>query len=60
MLRLILKRKLSVRHSGLQSEHFETVDIGVPELQALLLRGGSGMEEYDFTHLVGVEIKDTP
>lgn len=60
MLRFILKRTVSDRHSGLQSEHFETVDIDVPELQALLLRGGSGMDEYDFTQLVGVEIKDTP
>ena len=60
MLRFILKRKVSDRHSGAVTEHFETIDIDAPDLQALLLRGGSGMDEYDFTQLVGVEIKDTP
>lgn len=56
MIRFILKRKTSSRHSGLETEDFETLDVECGLLQAALQRGGHGMDEYDHTELVGVEI----
>jgi len=57
VIRFIIKRKVLDRHSECESERFETLDVDVPELEAVLLRGGTGMNEHDISHLVGVEIR---
>jgi hypothetical protein len=56
MIRLIIKRKILDRHSDLASESFETIDCECPELEAVLQRGGAGMNSYDYSQLVGVEV----
>lgn len=60
MIRFILKRKFKDDISYLQSEHFETLLLDVPELQSVLCRGGSSQHGYDATDLVGVSIEDAP
>lgn len=56
MLRFILKREINDRYSELKSEYLETILIKCEELENMLIRGGKGMNEYDYTSLVGVEI----
>lgn len=56
MIRFIIKRKLNDRMSGLQSEGLETFDAECPELERVLLGGGTGQEQYDYRELLGVEI----
>ena len=58
MIRFIIKRKVLDRNSECESERFETLDVDVPELEAVLLRGGTGMSAHDISHLVGVEIRE--
>ena len=56
MIRFVIRRKVLDRHSGLESERLETLDCECPELQSALMRGGYGMNEYDHSSLVGVEL----
>jgi hypothetical protein len=56
MVRFILKRVIKDNASGLESEHFETLDANVPELENRLLWGGCGEQSYDYTKLIGVEV----
>ena len=56
MLRFIIKRQISDRYSELKSEHLETILVECKELEDILLRGGVGMNEYDHSSLVGVEL----
>lgn len=57
MLRFILKRRMDNSYDAV-TQHYETVDIDAPVLQALLQRGGQGKggPGYDITELVGVEV----
>lgn len=57
MIRFILKRRMDNSYDCV-SAHFETVDVDVPELEAMLRRGGQniGGPGYDITELVGVEV----
>jgi hypothetical protein len=54
MLRFILKR--SEANYEYNRTSLETHDLWVPELEALLLRGGKGDCGHDMTELVGVEV----
>lgn len=56
MLRFILKRKFSDRHSGCEGEDLMTMDLQINALEIVLRSGGFGMDEYERTELVGVEI----
>ncbi len=59
MLRFIIKRRWrSDADSGASGEQYETHDIDVPELEALLFRRG-GMSQYGFEmfDLAGVELR---
>lgn len=56
MLRFIIKREVKDGHNGLTDSGFETVDIDVPELEAILLGGGFSEHSYDHRLLAGVEI----
>lgn len=56
MIRFVIRREVLDRHSGLESERLETLDCKCPELQIALMRGGYGMNEYDHSSLVGVEL----
>ena len=56
MLRFVIRRKVLDRHSGLESDQLETLDCECLELQSALMRGGYGMNEYDYSQLVGVEV----
>ena len=58
MLRFILKNKYSCEISGNSGERYETIDIDVPELEKILIRGGFGESGYDKTELIGVELKN--
>jgi hypothetical protein len=60
MIRFVIRRKILDRHSGLESERLETIDCECPELQSALMRGGYGMNEYDYSQLVGVELLQDP
>jgi hypothetical protein len=40
----------------METDDFETLLLEVPELEALLLRGGSGGPGYDRTILLGAEL----
>ena len=60
MIRFIAKR--TVRDQGCVSEHLETLDANVPELEKFLLRGGFGGgpngDDFDKTVLIGVEVRE--
>lgn len=56
MLRFVIRRKMLDRGSGLASEGLETVDAECPELERVLLGGGTGMDCYDYRELAGVEV----
>ena len=56
MIRFILKRRVHLRGSGLKGEDFVTIDVAVPELEAMLKRGGHDDYSYDTTDLVGAEL----
>lgn len=56
MIRFILKRKTQDTYNGMQGESYETILLDVPELEALLIRGGCGEQGYDQTDLLGAEI----
>jgi hypothetical protein len=56
MLRFILKRTY---HNEIVEEHLvehKTLDIDVPNLEKILLSGGSGEGGYDYTVLLGIEV----
>lgn len=56
MIRFIIKREIKDNNNGMESVEYETIVIDVPELQKILLRGGSGPSGYDMSSLVGFEI----
>lgn len=56
MLRFIIKRHQGDAYSGLNETAFFTVDADVPELEAMLTRGGMGGPSFDAYTLTGVEI----
>ena len=58
MLRFILKREVKDGFNGLVSEGYQTLDLNVPELEAILQRGGFSETAYDQTTLIGVEIRN--
>lgn len=58
MIRFILKRRVRDNVSGYDETSIHSVDIDVPELEALLSRGGSGENGFDFTALYGVELRE--
>lgn len=55
MIRFLLKRRVrEPYHDSCESDvSYETLEVEVPELEALLTRGGFGNGGYDFTVLVG-------
>ena len=62
MLRFIIKRRWSsYTDNGASGEQFETHDIDVPELEALLF-GRSGMSQngYELYDLAGIELRNPP
>jgi hypothetical protein len=56
MLRFVIRRKMLDRGSSLASEGLETVDAECPELERVLLGGGTGMDSYDHREIVGAEV----
>ena len=56
MLRFILRRETFYEVNQMRGGGHFTVDIDVPELEALLKSGGSGESGYDMTDLVAVEV----
>lgn len=56
MLRFIIRRKINDRHSGLQSEGLETLDVDCPDLERVLCGGGQDQEAYDYREVAGVEV----
>jgi len=61
VIRFILKRRIDNSYDCVTA-HFETVDIDVPALEALLRRGGQGKggPGYDITELFAVEVLANP
>lgn len=58
-IRFILKRRVQDTHTGLRSSSHQTIDLDVPELEALLTAGGQGPAGYDVSELAGVEVLDS-
>ncbi|MCP1117008.1 hypothetical protein [Robbsia andropogonis] len=56
MIRFIIKRRSFDQHIDLNTETFYTVDCDVPELEAVLSRGGHGPSGFEMHDLFGVEI----
>ena len=56
MIRFILKRKWRDVASGCEGSSLSTLDIEVPELEAVLTNGGYGESGYDRTEMVGIEV----
>ena len=56
MIRFVIKRKIRDSQSGLDTEHFETIDCDVPVLEIALIGGGIGENGYDHRELVGAEV----
>ena len=56
MIRMIFKRTVFDTNANLREEEFETKDIELPEVEKLLMRGGSGQGGFDCTSFVGLEI----
>ena len=60
MLRFILETKQRDQHSGLETKALWTLDMQHEELEAALRCGGSSLNGFDHTDLVGVEVRDDP
>lgn len=60
MIRFVIRRKMLDRHSGLASEGLETVDAECPELERVLMGGGTDMNAYDYRELAGAEVLPPP
>ena len=56
MIRFVIRRKMLDRGSSLASEGFETVDAECPELERVLMGGGTDVEAYDYRELAGAEV----
>lgn len=54
MLRFIIQHTES--HHGAVDRRFETIELDVPELEAVLRNGGVGPESCHFVELIGAEI----
>lgn len=59
MIRFILRHENCCAHTDMRTSNLFTVDIDVPELEALVNRGGHGPSGFDYTHLVGIEVLPT-
>ena len=56
MIRFVIRRKMLDRGSSLASEGLETVDAECPELERVLMGGGTDMDAYDYRELAGAEV----
>jgi hypothetical protein len=56
MIRFVIRRKMLDRNSGLASEGLETVDCECPELERVLIGGGTAMDAYDYREIAGAEV----
>ena len=56
MIRFIIQIHERDENSGLEYKDFRTLDMELPELQSLLLRGGPGERGFELWSLLGVEI----
>lgn len=56
MIRLIVECHESDFHSGLERRDFRTLDVELPELEALLRRGGRGEMGFESWRLLGAEV----
>jgi len=56
MIRFVIRRKMLDRCSSLASEGLETVDAECPELERVLMGGGTSMDSYDYRELAGAEV----
>jgi hypothetical protein len=60
MVRLIVECHEADFNSGLERRDYVTLDVELPELEALLKRGGKGEMGFESWRLLGAELKDTP
>ena len=60
MLRFILKRSLKNVYEGAILTHHTTLDVDCPELEQKLASGGTGLDRFDITSVLDVEILPTP
>lgn len=60
MLRFILKTKRRDQHNGAEVEQLWTMDAHNEDLEAALKCGGFSESGYEYTELVGVEVRDEP
>lgn len=56
MIRFIVERHKADFNAGLERRDFITLDVDVPDLEALMLRGGHGEMGFDSWRLLGAEI----
>ena len=60
MLRFILKTRRRDQHNGAEVEQLWTMDAHNKDLEAALKHGGFSEAGYEYTDLVGVEVRDEP
>lgn len=56
MIRFILERHEVDLHSGYDQRDLVTLDLEVPELQNLLIKGGRGEHGFEVWRLLGAEV----
>ena len=56
MIRFIVECHKSDFNSGLERRDYVTVDVGVPELERLLSKGGRGDMGFESWRLLGAEV----
>ena len=60
MIRLIVERHEMQYGPGIDRRDYVTLDVELPELECLLLRGGKGEGGFESWRLLGAEILTTP
>ena len=57
MIRFIVECHEMVFDSGLNRNEYTTIDVELPELEALLVRGGKGPGGFESWRLIGAEVR---
>ena len=56
MIRFVIQRHEQDHNSGMEQRTFHTLDIDVPQLEAMLRQGGRGEMGFEVWQLLGVEL----
>lgn len=58
MIRLIIQSHEFCGNTGLEHKALHTIDVELPELEAMMRRGGRGESGFESWQLIGAEVRE--